>query len=167
MFLFSVQHGRLCRTLTYLFILSPVEPLERACAQSALHPFGTSYRCKMLPCSPLLKQEKLNKHIRSNIHSNSKAGRQTHAGLEVVGEILAHSSSPSQALSCCLQQCMLGESSGKTGIKKRKTSRAYILRMGNNIYSWQSLPSPQPALEREQTEIHVPPSPPTPQLSHQ
>lgn len=63
---------------------------------------------------------------------------------------------------------MLGGSSGKTGMKQRKTSRAYVLlRMGNNINSWQPLPSLQPALERGQTGIHVPPSPPTPQPSHQ
>lgn len=63
---------------------------------------------------------------------------------------------------------MLGGSSGKTGMKKRKTCRAYVLlRMGKNINSWQPLPSPKPALERVQTGIHAPPSPPAPQPSHQ
>lgn len=58
---------------------------------------------------------------------------------------------------------MLGGSSEKTEMKKRKTSRAYVLlRMGNNINSWQPPPSPQPAPERAQTGIHVPPFPPTP-----
>lgn len=156
-------------TLTYLFILSLMEPLERACAQFALHPFSTSYRCKMLPCGPLQKPGGAEKKcIRSNTHSNTKAGRQTDAGLEVRGKwlpTLVPHLGPHPAV---WSDGMLGGSSGKTGMKKRKTCRAYVLlRMRNNINSWQPLPSPKPALERAQTGIHAPPSPPTPQPSHQ
>lgn len=156
-------------TLTYLFILSLMEPLERACAQFALHPFSTSYRCKMLPCGPLQKPGGAEKSafVPTLIRILKQAGKQMQvwrSGGKWLPTLVPHLG-PHPAV---WSDGMLGGSSGKTGMKKRKTCRAYVLlRMGNNINSWQPLPSPKPALERVQTGIHAPPSPPAPQPSHQ
>lgn len=118
---------------------------------------------KCFHVDPRRSQEKLNKRIGSHIHSNIKAGRQTHAVLEVGGDSFPLLFPILDLILLSGAMVMLGGSSEKTGMKKRKTSRAYVLlRMGNNIHSWQPLPSPQPTLERAQPRIHVPPSPPTP-----
>lgn len=146
-----------------------MEPLERACAQFALHPFRTSYRCKMLPCGPLQKPggAEQSAFVPTFIRILKQAGKQMQvwrSGGKFLPTLVPHLG-PHPAV---WSHGMLGGSSGKTGMKKRKTSRACVLlRMGNNISSWQPLPSPQPALERVQTGIHAPPSPPTPQPSHQ
>lgn len=73
--------------ISFHFSLSPMEPLERACAQFALHPFSTSYRCKMLPCRILPPPPKPGEGGQSPlVHSSVKASKQTNAGLEVRGE---------------------------------------------------------------------------------